>query len=752
MKADKKGTVLIVDDEAANLGVLFEHLRQANFKVLAAEDGESALRGISRVMPDIALLDVKLPDIDGFELCRRLKEHCKDIPVIFLTSLTDIQGRLRGLDLSAVDYITKPFYPEEVVARVTKHLMLRNLRKSLQEKNVQLEHEIAERNRAEEALSHAYNFAAATIDALTAHVCVLDETGNILRINKAWQAFADDNSPFQGQYFIGSNYVNICDGAIGENSEEANTVASGIRAMIEGKNTQFSIEYPCNSPTEHRWFLLRITRFYDGSALRFVVAHENITDRKKTEEELIKTKEAAEAANKAKSAFLANMSHELRTPLNAILGYAQFLQKDPDVTEHQKDRLIIIHKSGDHLLSLINDILDLSKIEAGRIELSAIEFSMPDFLNNISVMFQIRTEQKGIGFRYDVSPRIPKYVRGDEVRIRQIIINLLSNAVKFTDKGSVSFNADYRDGRICFEVRDTGPGISPDESEKIFDPFHQTGSYVKKSEGTGLGLSISKRLTELMGGSLAVESIPGQGAIFRAELQLPSVMPEESIRDAGNSGLITGYEGAKRKILIVDDIEQNRFMLSDLLISLGFEVAEADSGQRASEKAAEFQPDLILMDLFMPGTDGFEATRQIRAVSPRIKVVIIAVSAGAYESHILRSREAGCDDFISKPVDFEQLLAKMRTYLNLEWTYQKTEASAEAEAPIIAPCMEDLESLINSAKMGDIQAIRDKAEALKQKDKQLAPFAEELIRLAKEFQMSKIRTFLKAPLPPAPLP
>jgi len=478
MKADKKGTVLIVDDEAANLGVLFEHLRQADFKVLAAEDGESALRGISRVIPDIALLDVKLPDIDGFELCRRLKERCKDIPVIFMTSLTDIQGRLRGLDLSAVDYITKPFYPEEVVVRVTKHLMLRNLRKSLQEKNVQLEHEIAER--------------------------------------------------------------------------------------------------------------------------------------KRVEEELIRSKEAAEAANKAKSTFLANMSHELRTPLNAILGYAQFLQKDPAVTEHQQDRLKIIHKSGEHLLSLINDILDLSKIEAGKIELSSAQFSMTDFLNNIADMFQMRANQKGIGFRYESSPYLPKYIRGDEVRIRQILINLLGNAVKFTDKGSITFGADYRDGRVCFEVRDTGPGISPDEREKIFDPFHQTGSSMKKSEGTGLGLSISKRLTELMGGSLTVKSTPGQGSVFRAELELPSVIPEENISDVKNSSLITGYEGARRKILIVDDIYQNRFLLSDLLISLGFETSEADDGQKAVEKAAELQPDLILMDLFMPDMDGFEAVKIIR--------------------------------------------------------------------------------------------------------------------------------------------
>jgi PAS domain S-box-containing protein len=476
---------------------------------------------------------------------------------------------------------------------------------------------------------------------------------------------------------------------------------------------------------------------------------QDITERKRTELELIKAKEAAEAANLAKSAFLANMSHELRTPLNAILGYAQFLQKDPEITERQKERLAIIHKSGEHLLNLINDILDISKIEAGKIELGSAEFSLPDFLNNLAGMFKIRAEQKGIGFHYKAWSRLPKYVRGDEIRIRQILINLLGNAVKFTEKGSVTFGADYRDGRICFEVRDTGPGIETGELEKIFDPFHQTGSYLKKNEGTGLGLSISRKLTEIMGGSLTIQSTPGQGATFRVGLELPASGSAEHVPESEDSSGITGYKGTRRKILIADDVAGNRFLLADLLTPIGFDIYEAEDGQKAVKKAEELQPDLILMDMFMPAMDGFEAVKIIRQAERKAQrddsvfVPIIAVSASVFGEHILKSREAGCDDFISKPVVMGELLAKIGQHLNLEWIYRNTAKAVEAKARIIPPCPEELEALAIAARMGDVQGIREKAESLIHKDKQLVPFAEELIHLAKEFQMSKIRTFLK---------
>ncbi|MCP4403472.1 MAG: response regulator [bacterium] len=483
---------------------------------------------------------------------------------------------------------------------------------------------------------------------------------------------------------------------------------------------------------------------------------QEIAERKQTEIRLQHAKEAAEAANRAKSAFLANMSHELRTPLNAILGYAQILQRDPAATEFQSDRLHVIRQSGEHLLSLLSDILDLSKVEAGRMELRPTEFHFAGFLKMLTENIRIQAKQKELRFSYTPSPDLPVAVQGDEIRLRQVLINLLGNAVKYTEKGSITLRiAKSEIGNVKFEIEDTGPGIPPDEMDQIFSPFQQASQHVGTGTGTGLGLTITKRLVDLMGGELGVESTVGRGSTFWVEVSLPPVESwTEEIQPI--HAPIIGYIGSRRTVLVVDDKSVNRAVLLDLLAPLGFEVVEADGGREGVAQATACHPDLIFMDLVMPDPDGFEATRQIRkAVSSiqypvssiQYRPVIVAISASVFDEDRQRSIDAGCDDFLSKPFKADEVLNTVRHHLGLEWIYAENapmteDAEEETSATMIAPPPDTVDVLLEFARLGDIGAIRHQAEELMQQDPQLKPFATELLQLAKGFHIDTIRTLL----------
>ena len=475
-------------------------------------------------------------------------------------------------------------------------------------------------------------------------------------------------------------------------------------------------------------------------------------------------------ANRAKSEFLANMSHELRTPLNGILGYAQILKKDTNLTVQQQNSLSIIHQCGEHLLTLIDDILDLSKIEAQKMELYPTEFHLPHFLKSLADLFQMRTQAKDISFTYEILPPAPQAVIGDPKRLRQVLSNLLSNAVKFTDKGGVRFTVSYvgletedsketplqRDmeefsplplTKIRFQIEDTGIGIAPHQFAEIFLPFHQVSDFAHALEGTGLGLAISQKLVQMMGSEIKVRSTLNQGSVFWFDLDLPPVEGWDQPHPSSDR-LIVGYKGCKRQVLVVDDHPVNRSLLRELLEVVGFEVIEAVDGQDGLNKALECQPDVILMDLLMPVWDGLETTRRLRQLPQIQDVVIIALSANVFEITQQESLAAGCHEFLPKPVQTQRLLDAIAKHLSLEWIYEEKLCNTEVEpnanhAPLVLPPCSAIATLSELIKMGDIAGILDQAEQLEKLDDKLVPFATQIYQLAKGFNMKQLREIIQ---------
>ncbi|MDM8554273.1 response regulator [Desulfococcaceae bacterium HSG7] len=1098
MITNRPTTVLIVDDEPRNLDVLHNYLQKSGFKVLVAINGEEALIRVSRTMPDLILLDVNLPGIDGFEVCRRIKalDASKDIPVIFITVEIDTVDKVKGLEIGAVDYITKPFQPEEVVARINKHLSISKLQQQLEEQNDRLQQEIAERKQVEKLLrksekkykalfnnaqvalfrtaiydgklieinkryanmagyltvedciaefnaadawadsaardelirilrergsvtnheteikqkdgSRKHIIFSATIfleqgymegsivditerkqaeEALRNRECelstifyssptpmlVLDKEIRVQKINRAASVFPgkseediqgfccgdalncihvhdhpqgcgfgpncpeclvrrsaletiktgiahsevetlfttardgkehkffilvstdrieidneqmalvniqditerkqaenkinelnrdfvsflentsdgvyfkDENSRFRfcsqtladitghasWRDMIGKhdlevfpketaqiyceeelpifnegkpllNKVNPYFDAAGNKGwvntnkwpmldHEGKVVGLfGIsRDITESKQTEEALHenlkkyetlfkaFPLGitvsnnlgeiietnkmagkllglSDEEHEqraidgveWKIVNVDgtpmlpeEYASVRALKenrligdvemgivksngeitlinvtaapiplekygVVVTYFDITDRKRSEKELKKAKQAAEVANQAKSAFLANMSHELRTPLNAILGFAQLLGHATNLDSEQQDHLSTIHRSGDHLLALINQVLDLSKIEAGRAELDVTNFDLCNLLDEMEEMFRLRAKNKRLELLFERASDIPRYIRTDKVKLRQILINIVNNALKFTKTGGIAVRvkktfepnpvqeAKSSEGLLTFEISDSGPGIAPDELNKLFEAFVQTQTGRESHKGTGLGLAISKRFVKLMGGEIKAESEIGQGTTFTVEI--PAGMADASDIETGKPArkiIALEPNQPRYRMLIVDDIEDNRQILIHLLNQFDFELKEAADGREAVEIWKEWRPHLIWMDIRMPVMDGMEATKRIRNSELRMgnreyattdsnsipdsefqsrNSKIIAVTAIAFEDKLAPVMASGFDDILRKPFHTSDVYNLMTKHLGVRFVYEQS--------------------------------------------------------------------------------
>jgi PAS domain S-box-containing protein len=979
-----KTQILIVDDHPTNIKVLSDLLIAYGFAVLVAKDGENALQKLQRVSPDLILLDVLMPGIDGFETCQRLKaqENTQDIPVIFMTALTDAVDKVKGLTLGAVDYITKPLQHEEVIARINVHLQLRRLNKRLTEQNALLQDEIRSRSLAQTAQRLSEEKFAKIFRANPAAMAILSlESGRFLEINQSlaeltgyapeeilgktmdelgfWLNSADRD---RYQYFLhateqwarvelpwrtktgeiyhlltsadiidlaqtrcvlmtaqdvtrskeaevalhdrearlsaifeqlavglcysdlqgnllqaNQKYCNILDytaaemmqltieqithpddwaldqaktqqllaeeiasfaiekryrrkdgssvwvnltvspirdvtgaivmlGGVVEDIDEWKQLAAArqqtevqlqqsevnlraseerlqlvLKANNDGiwdwnivtnrtfrswhwdqilgyaphemtdRNEEWSdrihpedrervqavqqayltrqapnyvVEYRLRCKDgNYRWIESRGIAQWDqhDHPIRMIGSCRDITQAKQQAAELQQARDAAEAANRAKSVFLANINHELRTPLTIILGCSELLNLDSTLTLKQQQRLASIDRSVHHLLDLINNVLELSKMEAGVVDLEITTVDLRDLLQKLTEMFLPQTTAKGLQLAIERSPDLPRLIQTDERKLNQILINLLSNAVKFTETGGVRLVAqvatEMTDAALTlsFVVTDTGEGIAASALASIFEAFVQTDTGRKSQKGTGLGLAIGRQLARLMQGDITVQSVVGQGSQFSLRLPVQLAISPQPVATLLPSITRQILGAGNYRVLVVEDTADMREILVHILSVIGFEVREAAQGQAAIALWQDWQPHLILMDMRMPVMDGYEATRQIRAQEQALQslgkargiaavpapTVIIAVTANALAEDRQAILAAGCNDIMGKPFSEVDLVALIGQHLGVKAAVEiaasrqlAADLMSSVGAPVVAPAVADIPQLL----------------------------------------------------------
>ncbi len=750
---ENKPKILIVDDKVENLIALEKLFVNQNVDFVRARSGNEALAMTIHYEFALALIDVQMPEMDGFETVKlmRLNEETQYLPIIFVSAIySDNYYKIKGIKVGAVDFITKPIVPEILLGKSRVFLDLYVQKKELELKNQALSRAIVKREHAEAELKQhrqhleelveqrtlelkkAHDRYANLYDFAPVGYLSIAENGEIVEANLTSMTLLAVNKK---KHLIGKYLSDF----VADQKNFAEHQAQAFKTLSPQTGEFTMIKQ--NGITFYAHINSAVSENHKGRFWRVVLT--DISERKQAELELQKAKETAEVANLAKSTFLANMSHELRTPLNGILGYTQIFKRDKNLNAEQQEGIDVIHRSGEYLLTLISDILDMSKIEAGHITLSPSDFSLKQFIENIVELFKKRAQDKGIAFHYQPLSSLPNWIHADEKRLRQILINLLGNAIKFTKQGGVNLKVDYCEEKIRFQVEDTGPGIAPEFMAKIFKPFEQVGDPKERAEGTGLGLAITKTLVEMMDGVLQVESTPGQGCRFWTQLDLSAVtIPQEPTLTTEPT--IIGFEGQARKILVVDDKRENRSVLTNLLKPLGFQITEASNGKECLEQVQENPPDAILMDLIMPVMDGFEATRKIRKM-PEIKnVVIVVVSASIYDCHQQQSAEAGCNDFLPKPVHADELLECLQKHLNLKWIYESATVEAidiqynTIEWTQVGPSYEQANVLFDLGMRGDIHGIYDYIKELEQSNPKIEPFVKKIYKLAHDLRDEEI--------------
>lgn len=629
-------------------------------------------------------------------------KESKEISEVYAEILADLN--VTPADLRR----TVDFYQE-------REVLLNSHFTELEEKVRERDTQINERVQVEEALRGSEQFLGSIIDFLPDATYVIDHAGTVISWNRAMETLTGivaGDMLGKGDYayskaFYGTNRPMLID-----------LVADPIKAYIEGgyeglgmtpEGLLYEEIHVPNFKGQDAYFMATAARLYDqhGNQAGAIESIRVITERKKAEkalkvahdsleltvEERTKAlrdaKEHAETANKAKSVFLSHMSHELRTPLNAILGYSRLMQRDNTISPEQREHLGTINRSGEHLLSLINDVLEISRIEAQRIHIETTEFDLGAVISDVYAMFRLKAAAKNLQFILDGMQDLPRYVLTDEGKLRQILINLIGNAIKFTEEGGIAVRASLRgnstsDKWLLLEVEDTGPGIANEELEKVFQAFEQTASGRQVVGGTGLGMPISRKFARMLGGDITLSSTVGKGSVFRVDLPImegtkTDIPGEKTVTQKRVMGLAPGQ--AVPRILVAEDVMESRALLVKLLQMTGFDVREAVNGLEAVEIASEWHPHFIWMDIRMPVMDGMEAARRIKGSSWGEKIGIAALTA----SGLLEDRDsimtAGFDEFVRKPFLEQEIFDIMRKHLGLVYLYDnESEETVSQEA------------------------------------------------------------------------